>query len=109
MYKQGEIYLIRLHPSYDQELKRFRPCIVISDQVDSRFISFVPLSTHTQDHHSQYELPIQPSKLNMLNAKSTALCWYVQTVSIKRLQKQIGKLNKPDLILLKNTLAKLIS
>lgn len=91
MYKPGSVVLIKMHPSSGQELKKFRPAIVIQSHATRKFITFIPLTSQTKTSFL-YEHPISPSKKNGLEKNSLALCWYIQTVGTVRIQKQLGNL-----------------
>lgn len=96
MYKPGDVVLIKMHPSSGQELKKFRPAIVLHYYSIRDFATFIPLSSLI-NHPSPSELLIKPSSGNGLKKSSFALCWYVQTVGTIRIQKQLGRLSKLEL------------
>lgn len=96
MLKPGDVVLIKMHPASGQELKKFRPAIVLQDYAPRNFVTFIPLTSQVQTN-SSLEYPIVSSSTNGLDKSSLALCWYIQTVGIKRIQKSLGKLTKQDL------------
>lgn len=106
-FQTGDIYLVRFHPSYGQELKRYRPAVIISsqiNQIDPRFTLIAPLTTNTQKQNKKHELLIQnPS----LEKNSLLLTWYLKTIDIVRLEKKIGRLSPSDIKKLKSNLQKL--
>lgn len=108
-HKQGSIYLVRMHPSYGNELKKFRPAIIMFDSIDSRFVTIAPLTTQLNIMHKQLETIIKPTKSNQLDQQSLLLSWYLETIDISRLQKHLGKLDSKDMTRLKNSLTHLIS
>jgi len=95
MYRQGDVVLIKMHPSSGIELKKFRPGIIIQHYSQRDFITFIPLSSQV-NKISTAEILITPSKNNGLEKPSLALCWYIQTVGAKRIQKSIGNLSFAD-------------
>ena len=95
MYKQGEVVLIKMHPSSGTELKRFRPAIIVQYYSPRDFVTFIPLSSQI-NKITQDEIIVEPSKSNGLEKNSLALCWYVQTVGAQRIQKTIGRLDTSD-------------
>lgn len=106
--KQGDIYLVRFHPAVGSELKRFRPAVVISDQVnriDSRFTVIAPLTTNIKSKHPEYELEIKANPA--LEKDSLLLCWYLRTVDVTRLENKLGLLSKTDIVKMKQALKKL--
>lgn len=108
MYKSGDIVLVKMHPSSSTELKRYRPCVIALDQIDPRFYTIAPLTSHTKILFPKTEIIIDPSKVNHLEKTSLLMCWYFETVGISRIQKQLGKLDKPDLQKFKSCLKNLI-
>lgn len=108
MYKSGDIVLVKMHPSSSTELKRYRPCVIALNQIDSRFYTIAPFTSHTKILFPKTELIIDPSKVNHLEKTSLIMCWYLETVGIGRIQKQLGKLDKFDLIKLQTCLKHLL-
>lgn len=92
MYKPGSVVLIKMHPSSGQELKKFRPAIILQYYPIRDFVTFIPLTSQVKTK-SPLELPIVPNASNSLDQISLALCWYVQTVGSKRIQKSLGNLD----------------
>ncbi len=97
MYKSGDIVLVKMHPSSSTELKRFRPCVIALNQIDPRFYTIAPLTGQAKIVSEKTEILVAPSKTNGLTKNSLLLCWYLETVGIGRIQKQLGKLDKSDL------------
>lgn len=95
MVKPGDVVLIKMHPASGQELKKFRQAIVLQQYPLRDFVTFIPLSSLTSNS-TKSELLIPPSSVNGLDKPSLALCWYIQTVGIKRIQKILGKLSSAD-------------
>ena len=95
MYKQGDVVLIKMHPASGAELKKFRPAIIVQHYSPRDFITFIPLSSQV-NKISLDEVLIAQTNNNNLEKPSLALCWYVQTVGAKRIQKTIGKLSVTD-------------
>jgi mRNA-degrading endonuclease toxin of MazEF toxin-antitoxin module len=104
MYKPGDIVLVKMHPSSSTELKRYRPCVITFDQVDSRFYTITPLTSQAKIHSLKTEFVIQPSSNNNLEKPSLLMCWYLETIGIKRIQKSIGLLDKSDYQSMKTSL-----
>ena len=93
-FKFGDIYLVKFHPAYGQELKRYRPAVVastVANQIDSRFTTICPLSTKIKPKLSAYELQLD-SKTPGIDCESILISWYIRTVDTNRLQSKIGEL-----------------
>lgn len=92
MPKPGDVILIKMHPASGQELKKFRPAIVLQYYPIRNFVTFIPLSSKINPI-TPFEFLIKPTPSNSLEKPSLALCWYIQTVGDSRIQKTIGKLD----------------
>lgn len=104
----GEIYLVRFHPAIGSELKRYRPAVIMSTNVntiDPRFTLIAPLSTSTNQYNKDFEVAINNSSLQR---PSILLAWYLKTIDIVRLEKQIGILETSDIKLAKLCLSKIL-
>lgn len=107
-YKVGDIYLIRFHPSIGTEMKRFRPACIVSTQahqLDPRFILIAPFTTNTSSPDEHLEIPI---KNPCLEKPSLLLTWYLQTIDVTRIERKLGQLNPNQIILLNQSLSKLL-
>lgn len=104
MYKTGDIVIVKMHPASGEELKRFRPSVVVFNQSDSRFITIVPFTSQAKIHSPKAEFIVHESSTNNLSKPSLLLCWYIETIGIKRIQTTIGKLDKSDLAKLRSIL-----
>jgi mRNA interferase MazF len=96
-YKTGDVYVVRFHPSFGSELKRFRPAVVVSgtvSKIDSRFSLIAPLSTNVSGFNKKYEMLVKDG--GFLGKESVALLWYVRTVDVGRMEKKIGKLSEQE-------------
>jgi mRNA-degrading endonuclease toxin of MazEF toxin-antitoxin module len=107
-YKTGDIVLVRFHPAYGQELKKFRPAVIISpngNKIDDRFVNIIPFTTQTSVKN-EYEIPIQNEDLEK---ESLLLCWYIQTIDCSRIVDHLGKLKTTDLKLVQTNVNILFS
>ncbi len=107
--EQGDIYLVRFHPSVGSELKRFRPAVVVSGKVhtiDDRFALVAPLTTSTKSVHKNFELLVKNN--SALEKDSVLLCWYLQAVDVGRLEKRLGGLKMADVTEMKKILKRLL-
>ena len=106
--KTGEIYLVRFHPSAGADLKKYRPPVVISPQVnraDHRFILIAPLTSGGVVNR-RYEMPIK-KRANLVK-DSTILVWYLRTIDISRLSGKIADLQPQEIKILKKKLINLM-
>ena len=92
----GDIVLIKFHPGYGNEFKKYRPAVVMSEtitKIDPRFILIAPLTTNLKTDQPDLELIINnPS----LDKKSLLLTWYLLTIDSSRLVRKLGSLCDTD-------------
>lgn len=93
----GDIYLVKFHPGYGTEFKKYRPAVIISDvttNIDNRFALIAPLTTNKKIVHPQFELLIK--KNAVLDKDSVLLCWYLWTIDSSRLVRKLGILDSKE-------------
>jgi mRNA-degrading endonuclease toxin of MazEF toxin-antitoxin module len=103
-YNLGDIVLVRFHPAYGQELKKYRPAVIIRDlsAIDTRFVQIAPLTTKASIPKNAFELVINHSALENT---SLLLVWYILTFDATRVVHHLGKLKPADISKLKKILA----
>ncbi len=95
--KAGDIFLVKFHPGYGTELRKYRPAVIVSDRVtlaDQRFALIAPLTTSTKIFHPRTELTIKRNPA--LEKDSVLLCWYLWTIDVDRLVRKLGSLSLTD-------------
>ena len=101
---QYEVYLIILDPTVDHEIKKTRPCLVISPNEMNESIQTIIIAPMTTKSHSY------PTRVPIKFEKKDG--WIVldqlRTVDRKRLIKKIGKINKKEIELVKNVLQEML-
>lgn len=99
----GDIYLVRFHPGYGAEFKRYRPAVVMAaNHMDQRFVLIAPFTTQTKIYQPETEILIRVNPA--LEQDSLLLAWYLQTIDINRLEKKLGRLSSAQLRLVKRAL-----
>ena len=72
--RQYEIFLINLNPTIDHEIKKTRPCLVISPNEMNEYIATViiaPMTTKSRDYPSRAPVTFQDRHVNgKLNSQS---------------------------------------
>jgi len=110
--KQGEVFLVNLDPTIGAEIKKTRPCVIVSNNMINQYrqvVVVVPLTSNIQ-HLSPSHL-FMPKGIANLDQDSKAVTEHIKSVDKKRLIHKIGEL--PDsyldslLLALNNTFAKL--
>jgi mRNA interferase MazF len=90
--RQGEVYWFDPEPTQGSEIRKIRPCIVVSpDEMNRhlRTVVIVPLTTSMQDW------PFRTT-VTILGRKSSAACDQIRSADKTRLQAHIGKLTATD-------------
>jgi mRNA interferase MazF len=83
---QYEVYLINLDPTIGSEIKKSRPCIIISPDEMNKFIGTViiaPMTTKSKSYPTRVELTFQ-------GKKGFIVLDQIRTVDKSRLIKKLG-------------------
>ncbi|WP_143962733.1 type II toxin-antitoxin system PemK/MazF family toxin [Litoribacter populi] len=94
---RGDIYLINLDPTIGAEIKKTRPCIIISnDDLGKLPLKIIVPITDWKERYSSapWMVKIIPNQLNSLSKISTADCFQIRSVSQSRLIRKIGAINE---------------
>ncbi len=86
--EQYDIYLISLDPAIGHEIKKSRPCVIISPNEMNRYISTViiaPMTTKSHEYPTRVGLKFQ-------NKRGWIVLDQIRTVDKKRLIKKLGHL-----------------
>ena len=103
---RGDIYWVNLEPTKGAEIKKLRPCVVVSATPINKArhtVIVVPLST------SAKERPPLVVAVNCLDKTVTAVCDQIRAVDKSRLIKSAGQLTLEDLETLENGLRQVLS
>lgn len=107
-YKTGDVCVVRFHPAFGAELKRFRPAVVVSGKVqklDSRFCLIAPLTTNIKNLNKAGEVLVKSD--GFLEEDSAVLLWYLRTVDVNRLERKIGRLSDVEIAKMKAKLKRI--
>jgi mRNA interferase MazF len=97
---QYQIVLVNLDPTIGSEIKKTRPCVVISPKEMNmylRTIVIAPVTTSSKKYPTRLQIKHE-SKV------SWVVLDQIRTVDKQRIIKQLGKLSKPEIIEVKNLL-----
>jgi mRNA interferase MazF len=95
--KIKDIYLVNLNPTKGAEIKKARPCIIVSnDDIGVLPLKVViPLIGYKETHKNKsWLVPIYPSSQNGLSKISTADALNIRSVSDTRIIKKIGSIDE---------------
>ena len=87
---QYDVYLINLDPTIGHEIKKTRPCLIISpDEMNDnlRTVTIAPMTTKTQDYPTRVSVDFQ-------DKKGWIVLDQMRTVDKKRLTRRLGTIDK---------------
>lgn len=90
--RQYEIFLVNLEPNLGREIKKTRPCVVISpDEMNKylRTIVIAPMTTSSKNYPTRVEIKHD-------NKIGWVVLDQVRTIDKQRIIKNLGKLSKPE-------------
>ena len=88
--KRFDVYLINLDPTVGHEIKKTRPCLIVSPNEMNRFISTVivaPMTTKGRKYPTRISCTFQGKKGQIILDQ-------IRTVDKKRLVKKLGSISK---------------
>ena len=94
--KRAEIWTVAGGPDY---AGKPRPAVIIQDDVfaETASITLCPFTTQVVDA-PLIRLPIEPTRLNGLNATSHVMVDKITTVAKSKMQKRVGRLTEEDMV-----------
>lgn len=101
---QYEIYWVNLDPTIGQEMKKTRPCVILSPDDMNSFMGTVIIAPVTST------IRAYPSRVKfILNSKANMIALdQIKTIDKLRLQDKIGKLNIVTIALVKKVLEEML-
>ncbi len=93
MVKQYEIYLIKLDPTQGSEIKKTRPCIIISPNEMNKYLDTIviaPLTSSIRNYPTRVTI-------NFQNRIGQIVVDQIRTVDKSRLVKKLGSLNRTSI------------
>ena len=101
---QYHIYLVNLDPTVGNEIKKTRPCLVVSPDEMNRNIQTVIISPMTTKSH-KYPTRIPVS---IQNKKGWIVLDQIKTIDNKRIIKKIGKINNDTITQVKGVIKEML-
>ena len=101
---QYEVFLVNLDPTIGHEIKKTRPCLVISPNEMNHTISTViiaPMTTKSKKYPTRVELKFKKKN-------GWIVLDQIRTVDKKRLIKRLGEVNKKTIFKVKNVLSEML-
>ena len=101
---QYNIFLVQLDPTVGHEIKKTRPCLIISPDEMNNAISTViiaPMTTKSRKYPTRVELKFQKKN-------GWLVLDQIRTVDKRRLIKKIGEINRNTILKVKNVLSEML-
>ena len=87
--RRGEVYLVALDPTREREIRKTRPCMVVSpDELNSALGTFIVAPLTTGTHPYPFRIPCRFAGKN-----GHLILDQVRTVDRERLVRRLGKLS----------------
>jgi len=93
--KRGEIWYVNLDPTLGAEIKKTRPALIISNDVNNEYAATITVLPITDKGEKVYpfEVALNPHKTG-LNKESKVKCQQIRTVDKVRLIKKVGQVDE---------------
>jgi mRNA interferase MazF len=101
---QYHVYLVNLDPTIGHEIRKTRPCVVISPDEMNRHLKTVmiaPMTTKSHDYPSRVELRFS-------GTRAWIVLDQIRTVDRARLVRELGKLNLRQISRVKETIREML-
>lgn len=86
---RGEVYLINLDPTVGREIRKTRPCVIVSpDELNAHLATFIIAPLTTGSHAYPFRIPCK-----VAGKAGHVVLDQVRTVDRRRLVKRIGRLS----------------
>ena len=91
--RRGEVYLVELSPTRGREIRKTRPCVVVSpDELNAHMGTFIVAPLTTGSHAYPFRIPCRFS-----GKDGHLVLDQLRTVDRERLVKRLGTLTAPTL------------
>ena len=102
--KQYEIYLVCLDPTVGHEIKKTRPCLIISpDEANDTISTVIIAPMTTQSHKYPTRVPV-----SFQGTHGWVVLDQLRTVDKRRLLKRLGTIKRPEIAEVKSVLKELL-
>ena len=102
--KQYQIYLINLDPTIGHEIKKTRPCVIISpNEMNSTIRTVIIAPMTTKSHNYPTRIPLTFQEKN-----GWIVLDQIRTIDKKRIIKKLGKLKPLEIESLKSVLKEML-
>ena len=102
---RGQIWLVNFDPTIGAEIKKTRPALIISNDINNRFaqtVTVIPISDKGEKVYP-FEVHLR-SKVSGLSKESKLRCQQIRTIDRSRLLKSLGTVTDEEMQEAKNAL-----
>jgi len=99
--KQYDIFLISLDPTICHEIKKVRPCVVISPNEMNDHISIAPMTTRSHSYPTRIPIEFE-------GKKGWIVLDQIRSLDKKRFVKKLGKLNIETILQVKKVIQEML-
>ena len=108
--KRGEVYTVNLDPTQGAEMKKTRPCVVVSpDEMNNHMQVVIVAPITSVVRYIPTRVAISASKKNGLITDSYVVLDQIKTVDKSRLAARIGTLTQDEIQEVSNVLCEMFS
>lgn len=101
---QYDVYLVNLDPTVGHEIKKTRPCLVISlDEINNNISTIIIAPMTTKSHSYPTRIPVRFEGKN-----GWIVLDQIRTVDNIRLVKRLGKISKKEVLEVKKILKEML-
>lgn len=93
---RGQIWLVNLDPTVGAEIKKTRPAVIVSNNLNNKYaatITVLPITDRGEKIYS-FEVPLKQG--SGLTKESKIKCQQIRTIDKSRLIKLLGKIESSD-------------
>lgn len=91
--RRGDVFLVQLNPTRGSEIRKTRPCVVVSpDELNAHLATFIVAPLTTGGHPYPFRVPCR-----FAGKDGHVVLDQVRTVDQERLTKRLGTLTEPTL------------
>jgi len=109
--RQYEVYLISLDPATGHEIKKVRPCVIISPDEMNKNISTIiitPMTTQSRFYPTRIPLKFAGKEVKFAGKEAWIVLDQLRTVDRKRLIKKLGKIDQKTINQVKSIIKEML-
>jgi mRNA interferase MazF len=98
--QQYEVFIVNLDPTVGSEIKKTRPCAIISPDEMNKYLDTVviaPITSQSKDYPTRV-------MINLEGNENWVVVDQIRTIDKARLTKKIGKLNQKEIASIKHVI-----